>query len=157
VSAPSIAVSNANLFVAYALERDKQHSIERMRVPLNMPELQTGGLPEKTGKAELSDTIAVNEDKVGGEYPSMVCIKDACFLVWHEVEKGAEKGASAALIDPQRGTMLWRKRFAPKGGHPAVAFATDGPAEVAFHEAGRVKMAAISRDGVGTTSTFARV
>jgi serine/threonine-protein kinase len=157
VSAPSIAVSNANLFVAYALERDKQHSIERMRVPLNLPELQTGGLPEKTGKAELSDTIAVNEDKVGGEYPSTVCTKDACFLVWHEVDKGVEKGASAALIDPQRGTMLWRKRFAPKGGHPAVAFATDGPAEVAFYEAGRVKMAAISRDGVGTTSTFAKV
>ncbi len=153
VSAPSVAVSNTNLFVAYALERDKQHAIERMRVPLTMPELQTGGLPDKTGKAELSDTIAVNEDKVGGEYPSMACTKDACFLVWHEVDKGAE----AALIDPQRGTMLWRKRFAPKGGHPAVAFTADGPAEVAFYEAGRVKMAGISRDGVGTTSTFAKV
>ncbi len=157
VSAPSIAVSSTNLFVAYALERDKQHAVERMRIPLSMPELQTGGLPDKTGKAELSDTIAVNEDKVGGEYPSMACTKDACFLVWHEVDKGAEKGATAALIDPQRGTMLWRKRFAPKGGHPAVAFTADGGAEVAFYEAGRVRIAAISRDGVGTTSTFAKV
>ena len=153
VSAPSLAVSNTNLFVAYTLERDKQHSIERMRVPLSMPELQTGGLPEKTGKSELSDTIAVNEDKVGGEYPSMACTKDACFLVWHEVDKGAE----AALIDPQRGTMLWRKRFAPRGGHPAVTFTADGAAEVAFYEAGRVRVAGISRDGVGTTSTFAKV
>jgi serine/threonine-protein kinase len=153
VSAPSVAVSNTNLFVAYTLERDKQHSIERMRVPLSMPELQTGGLPDKTGKSELSDTIAVNEDKVGGEYPSMACTKDACFLVWHEVDKGAE----AALIDPQRGTMLWRKRFAPRGGHPAVTFTADGTAEVAFYEAGRVRVAAISRDGVGTTSTFAKV
>ncbi|HTB73406.1 MAG TPA: serine/threonine-protein kinase, partial [Polyangiaceae bacterium] len=153
VNAPVLAVSSTNLFVAYALERDKQHSIERMRVPLSMPELQTGGLPDKTGKAELSDTVAVNEDKVGGEYPSMACTKDACFLVWHEVDKGAE----AALIDPQRGTVLWRKRFAPRGGHPAVAFTADGPAEVAFYEAGRVRVAAISRDGVGTTSTFAKV
>jgi serine/threonine protein kinase len=153
VSAPSLAVSSTNLFVAYALERDKQHSIERMRVPLSMPDLQTGGLPDKTGKAELSDTVAVNEDKVGGEYPSMACTKDACFLVWHEIDKGAE----AALIDPQRGTVLWRKRFAPRGGHPAVAFTAEGPAEVAFYEAGRVRVAAISRDGVGTTSTFAKV
>jgi serine/threonine-protein kinase len=153
VSAPSLAVSSTNLFVAYALERDKQHTIERMRVPLSMPELQTGGLPDKTGKFELSDTAAVNEDKVGGEYPSMACARDACFLVWHEVDKGAE----AALIDPQRGTMLWRKRFAPRGGHPAVTFTPDGTAEVAFYEAGRVRVAAISRDGVGTTSTFARV
>ena len=154
VSAPSLAVSNTNLFVAYALERDKQHTIERMRVPLSMPELQTGGLPDKTGKSELSDTVAVNEDKVGGEYPSIGCTKDACFLVWHEVDKG---GAEAALIDPQRGTMLWRKRFAPRGGHPAVTFTSDGTAEVAFYEAGRVRVAAISRDGVGTTSTFAKV
>ena len=56
-----------------------------------------------------------------------------------------------------RGTVLWRKRFAPRGGHPAVAFTEEGSAEVAFYEAGRVRVAAISRDGVGTTSTFARV
>jgi serine/threonine protein kinase len=153
VSAPSMAVSTTNLFVAYALERDKQRSIERMRVPLSLPELQTAGLSDKSGKTELSDTVAVNEEKIGGEYPSIACTKDACFLVWHEIDKGAE----AALIDPERGTVLWRKRFAPRGGHPAVAFAADGPAEVAFYEAGRVRVAAISRDGVGTTSTFAKV
>ncbi len=153
VSAPSVAISNTNLFVAYALERDKQHSIERMRVALSSPDLTTGGLTEKSGKPELSDTVAVNEDKVGGDYPSMACTKDACFLVWHEVDKGAE----AALIDPTKGTVLWRKRFAPRGGHPAVSFTDDGAAEVAYYEAGRVRVAAISRDGVGTTSTFARV
>ena len=64
-----------------------------------------------------------NEDKVGGDYPSIACTKDACFLVWHEIEKGAQ----AALIDPVKGTMLWRKRFAPRGGHPAVATPADGP------------------------------
>ena len=153
VSAPGVAISTSNLFVAYALERDKQHSIERMRVPLTLPDLLTGGLSDKSGKAELSDTVAVNEDKVGGDYPSIACTKDACFLVWHEVDKGAE----AALIDPLRGTVLWRKRFAPRGGHPAVAFTADGTAEVAFYEAGRVRVAAISRDGVGTTTTFAKV
>ena len=95
----------------------------------------------------------MNEDKIGGDYPSMVCGKDACFLVWHELDKGAE----AALVDPARGTVLWRKRFTPKGGHPAVAISTEGQAELAFYDGGRVRIAGISRDGVGTTSTFAKV
>jgi serine/threonine-protein kinase len=153
VNAPSVAVSSTNLFVAYALERDKQKSIDRMRVALNSPDLTAGGLTDKSGKPELSDTVSVNEDKIGGDLPSMGCTKDACFLVWHDVDKGAD----AVLIDPAKGTVLWRKRFAPHGGHPAVAFTDDGSAEVAFFEAGRVRVAPISRDGVGTTTTFARV
>jgi serine/threonine-protein kinase len=156
VSVPSIAASSANLFLAYALERDRQHTIERMRVPFSLPELQTGGLLDKVaakGRRALGDTVVVNEDKVDGDYPSIACTRDACFLVWHEIERGAQ----AALIDPVRGTLLWRKRFAPRGGHPGIATTADGQGEVAFYEAGRVRVAAISRDGVGTTSTFAKV
>jgi serine/threonine-protein kinase len=164
VGSPNVAVSSANLFVAYALDRDKLHAIERMRIGLSSPDLQSGGLTDKAAKPELSDTVVVNEDKVGGDYPSIACTKDSCFLVWHEIDKtppdkNGEKGAGAvaALIDPVRGTVLWRKRFAPKGSHPAVAFTEDGPAEVAFYEAGKVRVAPISRDGVGTTTTFAKV
>jgi serine/threonine-protein kinase len=158
VGSPTVALSSANLFVAYSLERDRQHLVERMRVPLSLPDLLSGGLPEKAtppakGSRELSDVVVVSEDKVGGDYPVIACGKDACFLVWHEIDKGAQ----AALIDPLRGTVLWHKRFTPRGGHPAVAIADDGPAEVAFYEAGRVRVATISRDGVGTTSTFAKV
>jgi eukaryotic-like serine/threonine-protein kinase len=155
VGSPSVAIASQNVFLAYALERDHQHSVERMRVPLAMPELASGGLSDKGSKVsrELGDTAVVNEDKIGGDYPSMVCGKDACFLVWHELEKGAE----AALVDPARGTVLWRKRFTPKGGHPAVAISPEGQAELAFYDGGRVRIAGISRDGVGTTSTFARV
>jgi hypothetical protein len=38
-----------------------------------------------------------------------------------------------------------------------VATTPDGQAEVAFFEQGRVRVAAMSRDGVSTTSTFAKV
>ena len=121
------------------------------------PSLAAGGLAcrarPKTSRV-LGEATASNEDKVGGDYPAIACTKDACFLVWHEIDKG---GAQAALIDPAKGTMLWRKRFAPRGGHPAVATTPDGAAEVAYYESGRVRLAAVSRDGVGTTSTFARV
>ena len=155
VNLPSVAVSSTNLFVSYALEQDKQHLVERMRIPLAAPELAAGGLQgtSKTSRL-LGEVTASNEDKVGGDYPAIACTKDACFLVWHEIDKG---GAQAALVDATKGTMLWRKRFAPHGGHPAVATTADGAAEVAFYEGGRVRVAALSRDGVGTTSTFAKV
>jgi serine/threonine protein kinase len=154
-SSPSIGLSNSNLFIAYALERDRQHSVERLRIPLASPDLLAALQQDKPPKGphDLGDTAVVNEDKVGGDYPSIACAKDACFLVWHEIDRGAQ----AALIDPSKATLLWRKRFALRGGHPAVAITQEGQAEVVFYEAGRVRVAAISRDGVGTTSTFAKV
>jgi len=153
-SSPSLGLSPTNLFVAYALERDRQHLVARLRVPLASPDLDVP-LQEKPAKGarEIGDTSVVNEEKVGGDYPSIACAKDVCFLVWHEIDRGAE----AALIEPSKATLLWRKRFTPRGGHPAVAITQDGQAEVVFYEAGRVRMAPISRDGVGTTSTFAKV
>jgi serine/threonine-protein kinase len=153
VTVPSIAVSNANVFLAYALEQDKQHLIERMRIPLASPDLASGLQGTSKTSRLLGETTVSSEDRVGGDYPAIACTRDACFLVWHEIEKGAQ----AALLDPVKGTMLWRKRFAPRGGHPAVATTADGAAEVAYYESGRVRMAAVSRDGVSTTSTFAKV
>jgi serine/threonine-protein kinase len=157
-SVPAVAASNANVFVAYTLERDRQSTVERMRIPASAPELAGAGLVEKpstkAASRELGDTVVVNDDKVGGDYPAVACTAEACFLVWHELDKG---GAQAALVDPAKGTLLWRKRFAPRGGHPAVATAADGDAEVVFYEGGRVRVASISRDGVGPASTFARV
>jgi serine/threonine-protein kinase len=149
VSSATVASSSVNLFVAYMLERDREHLIARMRLPL-AAELQSA--PPK-GRSELGEVVVVNEEKVGGDFPALTCTKDACYLAWHETDKGAQ----AALLDPVKGTLLWRKRFTARGGHPAVASSADGQAEVAFFESGRVRVASISRDGVGTTSTFAKV
>jgi hypothetical protein len=153
VSSSSIAVSSANLFLAYTLDREKQHLVERMRLALGAPELTTGLQGSSKTSRELGETVALNEEKMGGEYPVLSCTKDACFLVWHEPDKGAQ----GALVDPAKGTLLWRKRFAPRGAHPSVASTADGQAAVAFYEAGRVRVAALSRDGFGATTTFARV
>ncbi len=155
-TAPSVAVSGANVFLSYTLEREHEYDVERLRLPLATSDWQSG-LPEKpAAKAdrELGEAVVVNDDKLGGDYSTIACTRDACFLAWHEIEKG---GAQAALIDPVRGTVLWRKRFAPHGGHPAVAASRDGQAAVAFYEGGRVRIASISRDGVATSSLFGRV
>jgi serine/threonine-protein kinase len=154
VNAPAVSISSASLFLSYAVERDREHLVERMRIPLTSPDLQVGLPPNGKGRAELGEVAVANEDKVAGDYPALACTKDACYLVWHEIDKG---GAQAALLDPVRGTLLWRKRFTPRGGHPDVAVTGEGQAEVVFYESGRVRLASISRDGVGTTSTFAKV
>ena len=156
--APAVALASTNLFVAYALDRDRQSLVERIRVPLGSPELQGQGLQDRTAghaEHELGESVPVTDEKVAADYPAMACGKDACFLVWHELDKGGG-GAQAALVDPAKGTLLWRKRLAPRGGHPAVAVAPTGEAEVVFYDQGRVRVASISRDGVGTTSTFAK-
>ena len=124
-----------------------------MRIPLTSPDLTTGLQGTSKTSRQLGETTVSSEDRVGGDYPAIACTKDACFLVWHEIEKGAQ----AALLDPVKGTLLWRKRFAPRGGHPTVATMADGSAEVAYYESGRVRIASVSRDGVSTTSTFAKV
>jgi hypothetical protein len=154
VSTPGVAVSSTNLFLALAVERDRQHIVERLRIPLGGQELTAGLTGESKTNRELGEAAIVNADKVAGELPAIACATDACFYVWQETDKGAD----AALIDPAKGTLLWRKRFAPRGGHPAVATTADGQAaSVAFYEQGKVRIATVSRDGVGTTSTFARV
>ncbi len=154
-TAPSVAVAGSNVFLSYTLERDKQYDVERLRLPLTSNDWETG-LPDKPvgkGDRQLGEVVVVNDDKLGGDYSTTACTREACFLAWHEIEKG---GAQAVLIDPVKGTVLWRKRFAPHGAHPAVAASRDGQAAVVFYEGGRLRIASISRDGVGTSSLFAK-
>jgi serine/threonine-protein kinase len=154
---PSVAASADSVFVAYAVDRDHQHAIERMRIQRASSDFD-GGLQSlaKAGRAtrELGEVTSINEPKVNGDYPAIACAGDGCFVVWHELDKG---GAEAAFLDPVGGALLWRKRFAPHGGHPAIAAAASGRVAVAYYEAGRVRVASVTRDGVGVPSVLARV
>jgi serine/threonine-protein kinase len=155
VTVPVVSATANNLFLAYTMDHDRQSAIERLRVPLSSPELASGGLPDKPGAKgprELGEAAAVSDDKVVADYPAIACAKDACFLAWQE-DKG---GAQAAWIDASKGTLMWRKRVTTHGGHPALAASLDGDAKVVFYEGGRVRIASISRDGVGTMSAFAK-
>ncbi len=157
VRVPSVAVGNNALYVAYKLERDtKTHLIERMRLPLDSPQL-ANGLDEKhpplRKDRELGEVQLVNEDKTLADAPAIACGTEGCFVTWHD-EQG---GAFAALIDPVQGKVMWRKKFADKGGHPGLGVSADGGVEVAYYEKGLVRIAALTRDGVGTPSTIAKV
>jgi eukaryotic-like serine/threonine-protein kinase len=143
--------------VGYELERDpKTHLIERMRLPLDSPQLQSG-LDEgkKTGKKdrELGEVLVVNEDKVAADAPALACGSEGCFLAWH----GEQGGAFAALMDPVLGKVTWRKKFSDKGGHPGLGVSLEGEVVVAYFEKGVVRLATLTRDGVGAASTVAKV
>jgi serine/threonine-protein kinase len=160
VRVPAIAVASNAIYVTYKLERGSQDSIMLMRVPLTLSSLESGlgdkpGLSADGGRAdrELGDASIVNEDKANADNPAIACGTEGCFLAWH----GEAGGAYAALIEPVLGRVLWRKKFAPLGGHPSLATSSDGRVEVAFYEKGFVRIAQLTRDGVGPASTIARI
>ena len=74
--------------------------------------------------------------------PAIACGTEGCFLAWH----GESGGAYAALIEPVLGRVLWRKKFAPLGGHPSLASSSTGQVEVAYYEKGFVRIAQLTRD-----------
>jgi hypothetical protein len=159
VHTPSVAVAGNALYLAYQLERDpKTRLIERMRLPLDAPELTTGldprplprGSPRKD--RELGEVILVNEDKAPSESPAIACGSEGCFLAWH----GEQGGANVALIDPVEGHVVWRKNFSAKGAHPTLAASPDGRVMVAYYSGSALRMAALTRDGVGPASTVGR-
>jgi serine/threonine-protein kinase len=157
VRVPAVAIGNNALYIAYRLERDpKTHLIERMRVPLDSPQLSTG-LEDKRAATkkdrELGEVQLVNEDRVAGDAPSIGCGTEGCFLTWH----GEQGGSFAALMDPVQGKVMWRKKFSDKGGHPVVGVSPDGEVGVAYFEKGLVRLAKLTRDGVGAPSTIAKV
>ncbi len=155
VHAPSVAVAGNSLIVAYRLERDANRSIYRMRVPLSSPDLARGLDEGKDSKRdrELGDVELVNKDKKPADAPAIACGAEGCFIVWH----GEQGGSYAALIDPLQGKVVWHNSFAPKGGHPGLGVSASGDVVVAYFEAGRVKVAKVSRSGVGEGSPVARI
>lgn len=152
---PDLAIAASNVFLTYTLERGTQRLVYRMRLGLGGPELAKG-LTERAGKTpdrELGKAMLVNEDKAPGDAPTVACGTEGCFLAWH----GEKGGAYAALIDPSKGDVVWRKKFAEKGARPSLGVGADGSVVVAFYEQGRLKMAHLSRDAtVSTPSTIAK-
>jgi serine/threonine-protein kinase len=85
--------------------------------------------------------------------PQIACGRDGCFVVWH----GIPSGAFVAMLDPEKGIPIWHKRFAAKGEHPAIGASATGDLAVAYYEEGKVKLAAVSGEGVSAPSLVGRV
>jgi len=164
VRVPSIAIASNSIFVAYRLDREQQHLIMRMKIDLSSPDLAKGiedrvnltPPPRGSGSGvdrEIGDVVLVNEDKLPADGPAIACGSEGCFIAWH----GDRGGAYAAMIEPVKGHVVWRKRFADKGAHPSLAVSQDGAVAAAYFEGSRVKMAQLTRDGISGSSVLGRV
>jgi serine/threonine protein kinase len=158
---PSIAFANNTLLVVYRVERAKSALIQRLMLPLSMEELTGVGLEDKALNTPAKDRrertlgtpVIVNEDRAPADAPAVACGREGCFVAWH----GEQGGAYAALIEPIGGSVVWRKKFSAQGGHPTLAVNGEGQVMTAYYEQGRVKVALITKSGVGTPSTAGRV
>jgi hypothetical protein len=82
----------------------------------------------------------------------IVCIAEGCLTVWDD----ERAGALAAFIDKDGGEALWHREFAAAGARPALAVSAWG-AVVAWYENSRIKLASITRDGLGPASLLTKV
>jgi serine/threonine protein kinase len=157
VRVPSVAVASNAVFVVYKLERDNKHTIERLRIPLDDPALAKGldEQPPVSGRIKkdrvLGDVKLVNDDKAPSDAPIVACGTEGCFIAWH----GEQGGGHVALVEPAQGKVLWRKKL--PGGHPTLAASESGQVMISWFDKGWVRIATVTRDGVGKESAFARV
>jgi eukaryotic-like serine/threonine-protein kinase len=161
-SRPDAAVAEGQLIVVFSLERNKRNQVMLLRAALGDSALATGLLPfdaqeKKKRKGKAEDRFVGQVTRISSEHgkhtqPRLACTEAGCFAVWDD-EKA---GALAAFVDGAKGEAIWHREFARQGARPAVASASWGAA-VAWYDGNRVKLAALSRDGVEADSVVARV
>jgi eukaryotic-like serine/threonine-protein kinase len=158
---PSLGFAGNALQLAFKLEREPQHLIQRLRLPLSDP--MKGLEPEKRNAPlkvdrNIGDLALVNTDKAKGDTPSLACGASGCFLVWHGENNG---GVWGAFIDPARAQPNWHKKFSKIGSRPAVAISASGQGQIVWFEpeaarSGRLMVAAITREVIGPATRIAR-
>jgi serine/threonine-protein kinase len=159
---PSIGIASGFLDIVFRLERDPQRLIQLLRINTTDPALVRGIEPsaekpspkdkDASRDRELGDAQAVSGEREKGDTPRIDCVTEGCFLVWH-ADGG---GANAAYMEATKGQILWRKKFDAKGARPTLAIAPSGAVQLAWFEGNRLKIAAMTRDGVGLPTTIAR-
>ncbi len=153
---PSVAVRADHLYVAFSVNRGFDHlQVYVQRIALNDPTLKTGlqstkrtvGKERYLGQAQL---VSTREGK--NTTPVLACATEGCFVAWDD-EKA---GASVAFVEKDKGQMLWRRDLPSKVVRPAVA-ANGSGAVISWFDESRLRIAPLTRDGLGAVSSLSRV
>jgi hypothetical protein len=157
VLVPALAIENNAMFVVYKLARNGKHTINRLLIPLSAQDLVGTGISNKPSPKDKKgdrvlggNSVALNGENVPGDAPSIACGRDGCFVVWH----GERGGAYAARLDSSTGSVVANPVLGAKASHPNIAANGDRDVLVTFYEGGRVKVAPLTRDGIGPSSTI---
>jgi eukaryotic-like serine/threonine-protein kinase len=155
-STPTVAVQNGHLYLAFSVNRGFERvQMYLSRIPLADPSLKTGLVPSKktNGKERILGQSQLLSSKDGkNTTPMSACSSDGCFVAWDD-EKA---GASVAFIDKDKGQMLWRRDLPAKVVRPTVA-ASGNQAVLSWFDEARLRLAPLTRDGVGTVTSLSRV
>lgn len=156
---PAVFVEANQLQIAFARDLGGQR-IQMMlqTIALNDPELSTG-VPRKLAKGQkpekgdeaVGTLKALSSPGARNTPPHVTCGDEGCFVAWDE----DKVGGFVAFVDRERGP-LWHRTFAGKGAGPALA-RDERSAVVAWFEGARLKLAPVTRDGVGAASVVSRV
>jgi len=155
-STPAVAVAHGHLYVAFSINRGFEHlQTHLLRIALTDPALKTGLVPPKkpTGKERFVGQDQLLSSRDGkNTTPVIACISDGCFVAWDD-EKA---GASYAFVDKDKGQMLWHRDMPPKVVRPAIGVSGNA-AVLAWYDESRLRLAALTRDGVGAVTSLSRV
>ncbi|HET9960439.1 MAG TPA: hypothetical protein VFQ61_38480, partial [Polyangiaceae bacterium] len=147
-------VHKGRLHIAFAKDLGPQRvQVMLQTLALDDPALTTG-LPVKAAR-DTAGTVIGKMRPIGvptgrNPEPSVACTDQGCFVAWDD-----EKAALTAFVDHERGP-LWHRQFGNKGARPALGRNERGAA-VAWFEGSRLKLAPLTRDGVGKASVVSRV
>ncbi|HEY6725080.1 MAG TPA: hypothetical protein VI197_13680, partial [Polyangiaceae bacterium] len=149
------AIVDNTLNIVFEVANRQRASIKMLRLPLDSQELKDGlpAVPKRKETRHVGHLINVSAIEGNHGQPRVSCIAEGCFVVWDN-ESG---GAVASFVNGMTGEPIWYREFAPKGERPAVARAPDGSTLLVWYESGRVRAAALNRDGVGKASILGRV
>jgi serine/threonine-protein kinase len=153
---PAVAVQNGHLYVAFSVNRGLERvQMYVQRIALNDTSLKTGLLPLKkaSGKERFLGQAQLVSPKEGkNTTPALACATDGCYVAWDD-EKA---GGSVALLEKDKGQLLWRRELPAKVARPAVAANANG-AVVSWFDESRLRLAPLTRDGLGAVTTLSRV
>jgi serine/threonine-protein kinase len=163
-SVPDVAIGHGHLNVVFSVQRTPlRYQVMLLRVPVGDPALKTGVSRAVRTKKRKGDDEKAEDRYVGtmlplstahgkNNLPRVACNAEGCLAVWDD----ETAGAAAAFIDGSSREPLWRREFAANGSRPAIGSSPSGTT-VAWYEESRLKLARISRDGIGPASILTRV
>jgi eukaryotic-like serine/threonine-protein kinase len=157
---PDATIAQGKLHVALSLELDpRRRQIMLLSIPLgelgsglDMAPPKRGARPAHPPLESMGVLVPVSAPHSRNVQPRVACTEEGCYVAWND-EKA---GASVAFVERDKTQKLWSREFSPKGQSPGLA-AAHGIVQLAWFEESRVRMASVTRDGVGKPSVVNRV
>jgi hypothetical protein len=117
-----------------------------------LPMPVAGKAAPRKGTQHLGTLLPLSGPNTRNTQPRLACSDGGCFVAWED----EKSGASVAFIDKEKLLKIWDREFAPKGSSPAL-MTGHNKLQMTWFEDSRLKVAAVTRDGLSPTTVINRV